>query len=353
MLSLFTAVRRISGKGRRLKVNLYEKQYGHETGRWVLEQQEKRREIFSAPIDMPSLIKRLEKPKGPVDVVIDTDTYNEIDDQFAVSYLLKKPEKLRLKALYAAPFFNDKSVSPADGMEKSYQEILKLLALAERPDLKQAVFRGSRKYLPDETSPVDSDAARDLAARAMEYTPERPLYVVAIGAVTNVASALLMNPDIRDRVVVVWLGGHALEWGSCMEFNLGQDIAAARVIFGCGAAVVQLPCMGVVSGFSVSGPELKAWLQGKNPLCGHLCSYSCEIGERESAYPKTWSRVIWDVTAVAWLLDGSFMLDCLKPSPIPTYEGVYAFDQTRHPIRYVYHIHRDALMADLVETLTK
>ncbi len=333
-------------------MNSYERQYGNETSRSVLEQAEKRREIFSAPIDEPSLLLRLEKPQGPVDVVIDTDTYNEIDDQFAVAYLLKKPEKLRLKALYAAPFFNDKSISPADGMEKSYQEILKLLALAGREDLKPAVFRGSEQYLPDETRPVESQASKDLARRAMSYTPERPLYVVAIGAITNVASALLMNPAIRDRVVIVWLGGHALEWENCMEFNLQQDIAAARVVFGCGAAVVQLPCMGVVSGFSVSGPELKAWLQGKNALCDHLCAYSCEVGERESSCPKTWSRIIWDVTAVAWLLDGGFMQDCLKPSPIPTYEGVYAFDRNRHFIRYVYHIDRDRLMTDLVETLT-
>ena len=74
-------------------------------------------------IDNAKLIQRLEKPKGRVDVVIDTDTYNEIDDQFALSYLIKSDEKLNLKAIYAAPFFNEKSTGPADGMEKSYQEI--------------------------------------------------------------------------------------------------------------------------------------------------------------------------------------------------------------------------------------
>ena len=59
-------------------------------------------------IDNAKLIRRLEKPKGRVDVVIDTDTYNEIDDQFALSYLIKSDEKLNLKAIYAAPFFNEK-----------------------------------------------------------------------------------------------------------------------------------------------------------------------------------------------------------------------------------------------------
>lgn len=61
----------------------------------------------------------------------------------------------------------------------------------------------------------------------MEYTPEKPLYVVAIGAITNVASALLMRPEIKDRMVLVWLGGNSLEWPDNKEFNLFQDVAAA------------------------------------------------------------------------------------------------------------------------------
>ena len=72
-----------------------------------------------------SLLRRLTKPKGKIDVVLDTDTYNELDDQFALSYMMKNSDKLNVKALYAAPFLNDKSVSPKDGMEKSYDEILK------------------------------------------------------------------------------------------------------------------------------------------------------------------------------------------------------------------------------------
>ena len=52
------------------------------------------------------MIRRLEKPTGKIDVVLDTDTYNEIDDQFALAYLIRSEEKLSLKAVYAAPFFN-------------------------------------------------------------------------------------------------------------------------------------------------------------------------------------------------------------------------------------------------------
>ena len=70
------------------------------------------------------LLKNLDVPKGKVDVVLDTDAYNEIDDQYAIAYLLNSEDKLNVKAIYAAPFFNENSKSPKDGMERSYDEIL-------------------------------------------------------------------------------------------------------------------------------------------------------------------------------------------------------------------------------------
>ncbi|MCI6004567.1 MAG: nucleoside hydrolase [Blautia sp.] len=302
--------------------------------------------------DNVRLIKRLEKPVGKVDVVLDTDTYNEIDDQFALAYLIRSDEKLNLKAIYAAPFHNDKSDGPADGMEKSYQEIMNVLTLMGREDLKEIVFHGAAEYLPSETEPVFSDAAKDLAERAMEYTEEHPLYVVAIAAITNVASALLINPEIKNRIVLVWLGGHALHWPDNKEFNLCQDVAGARIVFGCGVPLVQLPCMGVVSAFTVSGPELEYHLRGKNRLCDYLADVTTAEAKRCGA-GDVWTRAIWDVTAVAWLLDGDFEKDCLIHSPIPEYDDRYSFDQTRHFIKYVYHIQRDRLFEDLFKKLTK
>lgn len=293
-------------------------------------------------------LKRLERPHGRIDVVLDTDAYNEIDDQFALAYLLSAPERLRVQALYAAPFQNDKADRPGEGMEKSYDEILHILDLAGQNDLKRRVFRGSTGYLPDERTPVDSPAARDLAERAMAYSPEHPLYVAAIGAITNVASALLMRPEIGSRIVVVWLGGHAWHWHDTHEFNMMQDVAAARVVFGSDAALVQLPCMGVVSAFATTGPELRHWLLGKNPLCDYLVQHT-EDEARTYAEGKPWSRTIWDVTAIGWLLDaeGTRVLDRIEHTPIPQYDHHYSFDPARPPMRYVYHIDRDALFCDL------
>lgn len=305
-------------------------------------------------MDNIQMFKMLESPKGVIDMVLDTDAYNEIDDQFAISYAIKSPDRVNLKALYAAPFHNGRSNGPCDGMERSYNEILKIVSLANRDDLKEVTFRGSENYLIDEKTPVESDAMHDLIDRARKYTSENPLYVAAIGAITNVASAIIAAPDIIDKIVIVWLGGHALHWHNTREFNMYQDVAAARVIFGCGAPLVQLPCMGVVSSFYTTKPELEYWLVGKNPLADYLAKNTISAAE-SYASGRVWSRVIWDVTAIAWLVDRGegFLNSELRHAPIPEYDDRYAFDDGRHFMRYVYGINRDQLMNDLFGRLVK
>ena len=61
--------------------------------------------------------RRLDPPSGPVRMVLDTDTYNEIDDQFALAYALLSPERLDVEAVYAAPFTASRSSGPGDGMQ--------------------------------------------------------------------------------------------------------------------------------------------------------------------------------------------------------------------------------------------
>lgn len=287
-----------------------------------------------------------------MDVVLDTDTFNEIDDQYALAYLIKSSDELTLKAVYAAPFYNKRVSSPAEGMRKSYEEIHRILSFMGREDLKDRVYSGSECYLPDEKTPVISAAAEDLARRAMEYTPENPLYVIAIAAITNVASALLINPEIAERIVVVWLGGEAFDWPHNREFNCYQDVAGVRVLFDSAAAVVLLPCMGVVSAFATTRYELEHWLRGKNQLCDYLCDVTISEAE-ENKRGQCWSKPIWDVCAVAWLLKGDFVRDRYECAPIAEYDDHWAFDRSRKLIRYVYHINRDNLMEDLFTKLAK
>src|ERR687893_736331 len=94
-------------------------------------------------LDEARRLALLQPPAGRVRMVLDTDTYNEIDDQFALVYALLSPERLEVEAIYAAPFHNSRSSGPEDGMLKSYDEILRVLARLGR-EHDGFVFHGSR-----------------------------------------------------------------------------------------------------------------------------------------------------------------------------------------------------------------
>ncbi|MDP6507103.1 MAG: nucleoside hydrolase, partial [Planctomycetota bacterium] len=124
-------------------------------------------------------LKALTPPSGKVSMVLDTDTYNEIDDQFAVVYSLLSSESVDVEAIYAAPFHNYRSSGPGDGMERSYEEILRLLdRLGVESD--GFVFRGSDSYLPGPEEAVNSEAVEDLIVKA-RADRDGPLYLLPIG----------------------------------------------------------------------------------------------------------------------------------------------------------------------------
>lgn len=304
--------------------------------------------IAYPPISEETRLRRLQPPAIRIRMVLDTDAYNEIDDQFAIVYALQSLDRLDVQALYAAPFHNSLSDGPKDGMEKSYVEIQEILgrlnATATHP-----VFRGSDRYLPGPETPVDSPAARDLINRAMTAPDDEPLYVVAIGAITNVASAILLEPRIIERIVVVWLGGHALHWRNTREFNLAQDIPAARIVLDCGVPLMLVPCMGVASHLLTTLPEIDRYVRGKGAIGDFLAE------RYESCKPDhyAYSRVIWDISVIGWLVDPESVASVLTHSPVLTDQATWSQDATRHMIRCASGLSRDRIFRDLFRKLER
>jgi inosine-uridine nucleoside N-ribohydrolase len=280
-------------------------------------------------------------------MVLDTDTYNEIDDQFAVVYALLSPE-LNVQAVYAAPFKNSRSAGPADGMEKSYEEILRILnRLGRSPE--GFALRGSTRYLQDLTHAERSPAALDLVERARKSSPQDPLYVVAVGAITNVSNAILIEPSIIQRIVVVWLGGNGHNWPHQREFNFRQDLNASRVIFDSGVPFVQLPCTPIVTHFTTTVPEMERYVGGR----GAIGDYLLEIFKDYRKDHFAWSKVLWDMTAVAWLINDKWLPSDLVHSPIVTDNYTFSVDRSRHLIRAVNFVHRDPIFKDFFTKLDR
>lgn len=298
-------------------------------------------------MDPAERLARARIPEGKLEIVLDTDAYNEVDDQFALAYSLLSPARLHVQAIYAAPFLNSRSQSAGDGMQKSYDEILRLLRLMEGSAGVPAL-RGSERFLVENGGAyVDSPAARDLVARALSWERENPLYVVALGAITNIASALLMAPEIAQRICVVWLGGHAFHWPDTREFNLYQDIPAARAVLESGCPLILVPCQGVTSHLLAAPAELREALGGRNALCDALVELFCAYTDD----PFGWAKELWDVGPIGLLINPAWAPTVTVPCPGISEDGYWTRDFRRHPIRVVYRVNRNAIFRDMYRKL--
>lgn len=236
-------------------------------------------------------IRKMEK----IDIILDTDTYNEMDDQFAVLWALAASDQLVVRALTAAPFLNNRSVSPADGMEKSFQELLRISGLLDR-DPAGLIYRGAPCYLPDCCTPVVTPAAERIVEIAREARQNGSrLKILGIAALTNIASALLIAPEIADSIDVIWLGGQPYDWPAQDEFNFRQDVAAVRVVFESGALMAHIPCIHGAETLITTLPELEE----RCFISGRIGNYLRELAE--SFMCRGSSRIIWDISTVAYL----------------------------------------------------
>ncbi len=292
------------------------------------------------------LRERLIEPTGQVDMILDTDTFNEIDDQFALAYAVLSPEKINLKAVTAAPFLKNHISGPAEGMELSYDEIVRVLSRmnAMKDDF---VFKGSTSFMKDKKTPEESAAAETIIRLAHES--DGPLYVTAIGAITNVASALIMDPSIVNKIVVVWLGGQPYYWETANEYNLGQDVMSAQIIFDSGVPVVHVPCQNVAQHVKSTVWELEKYVKGRGEVGDFLFKRFCEYSDDHFA----WSKEIWDMAPIAWLINPEWVPSRLMPSPVLTDEMTWESDSSRHLCRCAINVLRDPVFRDFFTKLDK
>lgn len=342
--------------------------------------------------------KRLSVPGGKIRLVLDTDAKNEIDDQFAIAWALQSSDRFDVEAVYAAPFSHDclkamftgknlehapgftYAEDPKTGMEQSFEEVCKLYDLMELSHEKR-VYKGSGEYVADRGKAVESEAARDLVDRAMNG--EGLLYVAAFGAITNIASAIMMEPEIINRIVVVWLGGQPLYFDHALEFNLMQDVAAAQVVFNSGVPLIYIPCMNVASLLTVTEDEVRHKLMGNTAIGDYLGqnvldafanpqgaiyaaamyrkSYLRGREDQEESYLQqfqsqhvAWSRIVWDIATIAFLKNPTWTPSTLAVSPVLKDDMTWGETQeARHEIRVVNYCYRDLIFGDLFACLAK
>lgn len=192
-------------------------------------------------------------------VIVNTDAKNEADDQYAIVHALLTPS-FELHGIIPAHFGTRNPKFP-NSLQASHDEVDLLLRLMDLTG-QVRVEPGARYALTDEKTPQPSPGAEFLIEEAMKDDP-RTLSVLFYGPLTDMASALLMEPRIAERPVrVVWIGGGEWPTGG-REYNLSNDIHAANVIFKSNLEVWQVPST-VYRQVAVSYAELfqKVYPQG-------------------------------------------------------------------------------------------
>ncbi len=265
-------------------------------------------------------------------VIIDTDAKNEADDQYAIVHALLSPS-LDLRGFVAAHFGTrpDKSVRSMKDSKEEIDLLVRLLGMEGR----HRVEEGAAVALPDAKTPVVSAGADLIVEECLREDPRR-LYIAFFGPLTDMATALMLHPEIAERdVTVIWIGGssydratHPRYWP---EFNLVNDLVAANIVFSSAIDVWQIP-MSVYLQMAVTYAELvdKVAPHGEigRYLAQQLFDWNAKYVQQAMEY-----RSLGDSPAVGVLLNpycGEFET---RPAPNFRWDASYDFSRENRPIR--------------------
>jgi inosine-uridine nucleoside N-ribohydrolase len=232
-------------------------------------------------------------------LIIDTDAKNVADDQYAIEHALLSPS-LDIAGIIPAHFGERRTMT---SMLESRAEVELLLRLLDL-DVEPRVCDGADRAMPDESTPVDSDGARLIIEEAHKAGP---LYAIFLGPLTDMASALLLDPSIADNpdFTVVWIGGTPYDGivggEDHGEFNLSNDVHAANAVFGSGLRVWQIP-MSVYTQVSVGYAELDQRVAPHGDLGAYLVRQLREFNARY-VDPEIEHRSLGDSPAVSVVLN--------------------------------------------------
>ena len=276
-------------------------------------------------------------------VILDTDTYNECDDQFALAYMIKSQDIFNIEAITVAPYSHkERNETVISGREKSYNEILKICNWLDF-DTTNKVFKGAEDYICNRYDKTN-DAVNKIIKVALK---NNKTYILAIGAITNVALAIKKEPKIIDKIEVIWLGGHSLLQNNNLEFNFKQDVSAVKIVFESKVKLTIIPCKNVASNLRTSVYELNHFLKDKSELCNYLIDRFYNDGY----HGLQEERVIWDISVIAYMINKKWFeieeINC----PNINEDTSYALGNDNHKINIITDIDRHKIYEDLFKKL--
>ena len=289
-----------------------------------------------------------------IDVIIDSDVKNEADDQYAITHALLTP-MFRLHGVIASHFGHDRI---KDSLEASWQELLKVVKYAGFEGKVKTVKgaptmlkKGEKGYF-SKIEPLDSDGARLIIDTALSLPVGRKLYIGVLGPLTNVASALLLEPRIENKISVIWNGGGLYPDGG-PEFNLVNDIVAANVVFSSKVELSQVPTKTYgLPRVSLAELQTKVLPYGEiGNFLFHMTLDFFEEMKNEATWPRPESLDICDETVIALLMEEHRYCYTLHKAPFIGDDMFYRGSDENRPIKVFDEIDARYVLEDLFAKL--
>jgi len=257
-----------------------------------------------------SVSQAAQKPATKIPVVLSTDVGNEIDDQWAVAYLLLQP---RFEVLGVMSAHAPTIAAPAG--QTSYRILVDVvenrLGMKRHPPL----IEGGSWPQDDEKTPRTSPAVEFLIKTSRSFSSDNRLTVLMIGAATDVASAILIDPAIVNRIRVIQMGFTDEQGGE--EFNVANDVHAVQAILNSKVPLAIGPGKVCRESLSLTFGQAREMLTHRGAIGAWLWEeyqawyFRVVKPLRVNDFSKSW--VIWDDIVLAYVLGMTTQHDLPRP----------------------------------------
>ncbi len=296
-------------------------------------------------------------------VIVDTDTNNELDDQHALAYLLFNGNAFDLAGVTVNATRNGGSI---EGHFAEAERVMRLCGFGgDLPIYKGAnsSFDTIRNQITNKVSFDGAQAVHFIIEQAKKPS-DRKLVVIAVGKLTNLALALMIEPSIANRVRLVWLGSNYPEPG---EYNLDNDTASVNYVLKTNVEFeIVTVRYGKPSGSDavrITKAEVNRDMPGKGPTISIAVSgrhggsfttfgdYSVSLFEHIRYNGTPPSRALFDMVAVAIVKNPDWGKKIQIPGPKLINNRWMAQSKNPRMITVWENFDKEKILADFYETM--